>query len=227
MSLTIVSRSEWDARPPRYTNQIETPTAELWLHHTASPSGGAARVRAIQDFHVDKRGWSDIAYSFLINHEGTVFEGRGPGVAGGHTRGHNTVSHAICVLGNYDTVHPSQAALSAVVELARIGYERGWWPEKFTGGHRDASGASTSCPGRNLYARIPEINAQLEDDMQRPDWFSQEMLDDLAAYNIVPRDDESEDMWRTLAFLHRYASHSNTGPHDHDGRYVKNVVVKR
>jgi hypothetical protein len=25
------------------------------------------------------------------------------------------------------------------------------------GGHRDAPGAATACPGRNLYARLPEL----------------------------------------------------------------------
>ena len=114
---------------------------------------------------MDVRGWSDIAYSFLINHEGTVYQGRGPGVAGGHTAGQNTVSHAICLLGNFDQTQPTTAALDATVELARHGYESGWWPETFTGGHRDAPLADTSCPGKHLYSKLPEINTLLEADM--------------------------------------------------------------
>jgi N-acetylmuramoyl-L-alanine amidase len=139
------------------------------LHHTASPSGFAARIRAIQEFHMDVRGWSDIAYSFLINHEGDIYQGRGPGVAGGHTAGQNTVSHAICLLGNFDQVQPTQAALDATVELARHGFERGWWSQTFTGGHRDAPGANTSCPGATLYALLPDINQQVEEDMPLSD----------------------------------------------------------
>jgi hypothetical protein len=69
---------------------------------------------------------------------------------------------------------------------------------------------------------------QQEADMQRPSWFSQDMLDRLATQNIIPREDESEDMWRTLAFLDRHIQRGDTaGPHDHDGRYVKNVIVSR
>jgi hypothetical protein len=123
-------------------------------------------VRAVQDFHMDSRGWNDIAYSFIINHAGDIYEGRGAGVAGGHTAGHNTTSHAVCVLGNFDQAEPTQAALDSVVALARHGHAEGWWPQTFTGGHRNASGAATSCPGSHLYARLPEINSRLlEDDM--------------------------------------------------------------
>jgi hypothetical protein len=110
---------------------------------------------------MDTRGWNDIAYSFLINHEGTIYEGRGAGIAGGHTAGHNTVSHAVCLMGNYDTETPSVAAMRSIVELARYGHSTGWWREGFTGGHRDASGASTSCPGRNLHSQISTLNQSI------------------------------------------------------------------
>jgi hypothetical protein len=107
---------------------------------------------------MDTRGWNDIAYSFLINHEGTIYEGRGAGIAGGHTAGHNTISHAICLLGNYDIDTPTVTAMRSIVELACYGHSEGWWREGFTGGHRDASGASTSCPGRNLHSQISTLN---------------------------------------------------------------------
>ena len=106
----IVSRAEWGARPPKTApKKIAVPTKELWLHHTASPSGFAARVRSHQDWHMDVKGWNDIAYSFLINHTGLIYMGRGPGVAGGHTQGHNLVSHAICLMGNFNTTQPTEA----------------------------------------------------------------------------------------------------------------------
>lgn len=180
--MEIIGRAEWGARPPRSKLLIKTPTKELWLHHSASPSGYAARVRAIQNFHMDVRGWSDIAYSFLVNHDGLVYEGRGPGVSGAHTAGHNSISHAICVMGNYDTTQPTTKALNAVVELARHGYEEGWWPQYFTGGHRDASGASTSCPGTHLYSNLSAINAALEETMTPKDW-TKEDWDAFQAHN--------------------------------------------
>jgi hypothetical protein len=113
---------------------------------------------------MDTRGWNDIAYSFLINHEGTIYEGRGAGIAGGHTAGHNTISHAVCLIGNFEIDRPTAAALASLVELGRHGHAEGWWREGFTGGHRDASGASTSCPGKFLYTQLATINQAIQED---------------------------------------------------------------
>lgn len=161
--VTIVSRADWGARPPRSRYAITTPTPELYIHHTAGAldAGGNGvwwdDVRGIQDFHMDGRGWSDIAYSFIVG-GGQVFEGRGAGIAGGHTKGRNTVSHAICLIGSYDFMTPQPKDLRAIADLVRHGREQGWWGE-ITGGHRNAPGASTSCPGNHLQAAIPEIRA--------------------------------------------------------------------
>jgi hypothetical protein len=167
----VVTRAQWGARAPLSRHLIATPTPELWIHHSAGAldAGGNGvwwdDVRGIQDFHMDGRGWSDIAYSFLVG-GGRIFEGRGAGVAGGHTKGHNTISHAICLIGNYDEWQPQPGDLEAIAQLVRHGREQRWWGA-ITGGHRDASGASTACPGRHLEAAIPRIEAlaQEEDDM--------------------------------------------------------------
>lgn len=158
--MDIVSRAQWGARPPRSRRTISLPTPELFLHHTAgSEPDGTAGVRRVQDFHMDVRGWSDIAYSFLVDRYGVVFEGRGAGVSGAHTKGHNTTSHAICVLGHYDREEPSVASVSALGRLVDHGRREGWWHD-LTGGHRDV--ASTSCPGDNLYRLIGTLDVRTE-----------------------------------------------------------------
>ena len=118
---------------------------------------------------MDVKGWLDIAYSFLIGDDGTIFEGRSVGVAGAHTEGDNHKSHAICLLGNFETHPPTAAARKSLVELARHGQAHGWWTPTL-GGHRDAPGASTACPGQFLYALLPAIRLDVsqpteEDDM--------------------------------------------------------------
>ncbi len=155
--IDIVPRSAWGARTPRSRVAISTPTRELWLHHSAGSERGAAGVRQIQNFHMDGRRWSDIAYSFLVDRETlAVYEGRGAGIRGGHTFNHNSVSHGICVMGNFESMRPSTALLDRLGELVAHGARAGWWPERFTGGHRDVR--STSCPGRNLYSQIRTVN---------------------------------------------------------------------
>lgn len=163
----IVTRQEWSARSPRYTNSIAMPTPELWLHHSASQGEDEKSVKAIQDYHMDdpKTGWSDIAYTFLIDNDTPdidIFEGRGPGIQGGHTAGHNTVSSAICVLGNFNSDTPSEDMLEKLAWLAAYGYQEGWWCLGFSGGHRDTrGGASGDCPGNKLYDLIPKINSRI------------------------------------------------------------------
>jgi len=179
--MEIVSRREWGAKPPAKTPYaIATPTPELWLHHTAGSELGAAGMRTIQAFHMGpQRRWSDIAYSLVVDPvELVIYEGRGIGIAGGHTKGHNTISHAICVMGNFETRTASPALLRLLADLIRHGREQQWWRD-LSGGHRQASGASTACPGRHLQAAIPEIRALAatatapptdteDDDMSKP-----------------------------------------------------------
>jgi len=116
---------------------------------------------------MDRRGWSDIAYSFVVDRDTfEIYEGRGAGVQGGHTRGRNSISHAICVMGNFEVAAASDGLVDQVAALIRHGHQQGWWPSMLTGGHRDVG--STACPGRNLYAQIEEINrrAVANDDDQ-------------------------------------------------------------
>lgn len=153
--MLIVSRSGWGAAPPEHDpNPIPTPTPRLWVHHTGGSERGAAGVRAIQRYHQDSKGWNDIAYSFLIDPDGTIYEGRGAGISGAHTEGDNDESHAICLMGNFEGAEPTVQALTSLVALARHGQDRGWWVPTL-GGHRDAPGAQTACPGHHLYKLLP------------------------------------------------------------------------
>ncbi len=170
----IITRAEWGARQAKTTPRtIATPTPELWLHHAAGavlPGDDTVsdqdlnRIRAIQKYHMDTRGWNDIAYSFLSDPDGNIFEGRGPGISGAHTKGHNSISHGICVMGNYNTQPVDSDLIPRLADFVRFGHGQGWWPNQLTGGHKDVG--STSCPGHNLYPLISEINRQtLEDEM--------------------------------------------------------------
>lgn len=163
--VSIISRESWGAADRRSRFTIPLPSRELWLHHSAGAYDSGVTgiwqddVRQIQSFHQNTKGWSDIAYSFLVAPNGDIFEGRGAGVAGGHTAGRNRISHAICWIGDYHTIStPTDVQIEATAALVAYGHDQGWWPAQITGGHREAPGAATACPGDRLMGAIPEIN---------------------------------------------------------------------
>lgn len=153
--MRIVTRDEWGARHARGSGPAPLPAMSLWLHHTAGPL-----TQSIRDLEAvgQARFGAGISYTFLVRSDGTIYEGHGIDRRGAHTRGLNSTARAICAIGNYETTTPTAALLDAIAWLVRHGHAQGWWPERITGGHRDAPGASTACPGTRLQARIPSIN---------------------------------------------------------------------
>ena len=149
--MAVVSRAEWGARPPKSRVAI-TRSEGMFTHYTAGPraanrAAGLAQVRGIQAFHMGpQRGWADIGYSFLVDDEGTIYEGRGWGVQGGHTHGWNSRSHAVCaILG--DGQQPT-AAMLAGLRWCHDEHDRRYG-RGFHRSHRDVN--QTSCPGDILH----------------------------------------------------------------------------
>jgi len=103
----IVSRRGWGARKPKgRTYQDPRSVKEIFIHYTESPSPGSpfqSQRRAMQqtqDFHMDVRGWDDIAYSYLVanSSRARVFYGRGARVVPAAQANHNTNTVAVCVI---------------------------------------------------------------------------------------------------------------------------------
>lgn len=108
-----------------------------------------------------------ISYTFAVMPSGRVYEGTGAGRLGAHTGGRNSRSHAIVLVGNYDSVVPSDAVLNGVAELVRYGHGRRWWTNaRLSGGHRDVK--STGCPGNQAYRLIGEINRRAASGQTTP-----------------------------------------------------------
>jgi peptidoglycan hydrolase-like protein with peptidoglycan-binding domain len=155
--MDLVRRDAWGASPPRGKPvTIATPVRSLYLHHSASPDGGPGTVRGIQRFHMEVRGFADIAYSWLYSPRDRVFyEGRGPGIQQAAQRGHNKTSHSVCVMGNYERDVPPR---HVIADLAEWGDWHGgtWGPSIYTP-HLEVS--ATACPGKYLMAWLDDINA--------------------------------------------------------------------
>ena len=184
----IITRAGWHADeslrrgPPEYAPALRM----VFVHHTvtatAAPCSESARiVRGIYAYHVLTNGWNDIGYNFLVDKCGQVFEGRYGGmtapVIGAQTKGLNTGSAGIAVIGTYSSRPPPAAGLRALerliawrLDVAHVN-PRSWTWMKSSGnpryppgrhvlfhaisGHRD--GSPTSCPGTALYRLLPGI----------------------------------------------------------------------
>ncbi len=175
---TIYSRAQWGANESiRDKSSLHYGSINGgFVHHTVNGNDYTKAevpgiIRSIYSYHVRSRGWSDIGYNFLIDKFGRIWEGRYGGVnkavVGAHTLNYNQYSFAASAIGNYDIAQPSQALLNAYAslfawKLGANGVSASSTKQKIgaknfqaISGHRDAG--STACPGRYLYAKIPQI----------------------------------------------------------------------
>lgn len=150
---SYVSRAGWGARAPRGRTSLNNPQG-CTFHYEGPRMGSfphsscATKVRAIQNFHMDGRGWTDIAYNEVVCPHGVIFEGRGADIrsAANGTNAGNGASHAICALTGVGDAHPMELfiglkAARQILMSAGTG-ARTWC-------HRDWK--STSCPGDPIF----------------------------------------------------------------------------
>jgi GNAT superfamily N-acetyltransferase len=57
---------------------------------------------------------------------------------GAHTHGHNTTTHAIAVIGNFDVLTADDVLVGDLAALRVHGGDQGGWQPRLLGGHRDA-----------------------------------------------------------------------------------------
>jgi uncharacterized protein with LGFP repeats len=175
----IYSRAQWGAN-----EKLREQTAPSYgsvhggfVHHTVNANDYTAAevpgiIRSIYAYHVKSRGWRDIGYNYLVDRFGRIWEGRYGGVdrnvVGAHTENYNGDSFGASAIGNFDIAAPPQAVVGAFGalygwKLAINGVSAAARNVKIGSkvfaysimGHRDTK--STACPGRYLYARIPDI----------------------------------------------------------------------
>ncbi|MEM9521137.1 MAG: S-layer homology domain-containing protein [Actinomycetota bacterium] len=199
--LTIVERSNWTtrARIPTYDCGLRSSVsgkgcrADVGLrhgiiHHTVNTNDYTeadvpALLRGIQRFHMDTRGWDDIAYNFVIDRFGRIWHAREADIfepiTGGHTTGLNAESVGVAVLGTFTSTDPGQPVVDALATLlgwkcslhgidplgtVNVRSNGGDFADyddmvdvRTISGHRDNQ--ATSCPGSALYNRLDEIRA--------------------------------------------------------------------
>ncbi len=165
------------------------------LHHTVNANTYAASdvpamLASIRAYHTGTNGWCDIAYNFVVDRFGRVWEARSGGVAdavvGGHAQGFNTGSVGIAFLGQHEpgaspaAAQPTSAARESAARLIawKLGIyhldPQGQVTVTSGGSNRWPSGSQvtigrvtghralgyTSCPGTFLHDQLASIRAR-------------------------------------------------------------------
>jgi len=197
--ITIVPRAGWSADEKlRFDKEYK----EIWpteyrtikkviVHHTVTRDPEVdprASLRAIYQYHAVSRGWGDIGYNFLIDQQGTVYEGRfgGDRVVGGHALQYNGGSIGIAILGTYTDHMISDAARSSLMALIRAKASdldpvgKSFFIDRDNvmniSGHRGV--INTSCPGDGFYPQMNNVRRELKG---LPFWTGDPSADPVAA----------------------------------------------
>lgn len=155
--------THWGQRPPN----CETPNpigsgSTLFVHYSASDGSGIDKkgepivtMHNLQNFHMDGRGWCDIAYSYVVIQprgifkRPLIFKGRGFDAVPASQEGFNTGNVSVCVVAdsNDRIKRGTTRALAYIVRRC---------PATTVKGHRDVN--STDCPGDKLYSKVGVLN---------------------------------------------------------------------
>jgi hypothetical protein len=165
-NIHLYEREEWGARYWREYVDQGWRASEAFLHHGAEPGGRSvdhlaeqkSAMRGIQNFHMDVRGWDDIAYHYVVFQPygdipfARIFAGRPRNHVPAAQEHHNTGTLAICVYGDFSAGHDvlEDNTIHAIEVLLRR------FPRLETLGPHSAV-VDTDCPGANIRREIPRI----------------------------------------------------------------------
>lgn len=194
----IRDRSGWAPGGWKYTNSgcsggPSTATLKhAVVHHTASTNSYTAAqvpglIESIYTYHTGTKGWCDIAYNFVVDKFGTIWQGRSGDVAkpvvGGHAQGFNTGSVGVTLLGQFEpgaqpaAAQPTSAMMDSAAKLIAwklslaglnprgdVTLTSGGNP-KYPAGRQvtlpvinaHTQSGQTSCPGANVIAKMASL----------------------------------------------------------------------
>ena len=127
----------------------------ITLHHTGDaqplkPSDDPVRkLRGLQAWGARDRNWWDLPYHFLMDLNGTIYEGRDYHFMGETNTAYDPGGHfLISIIGNYEQQEPTPAQIESIANLMAWAFKEFDLPLDRLGGHYNY--ATTGCPGKHL-----------------------------------------------------------------------------
>jgi hypothetical protein len=171
----VFGRAHWGAPDGAPCSGYTSNVRFAVVHHTGGGpqdnnySNPAAKIHGIYQYHL-ATGYCDIAYNFLVDKWGTLWEGRAGGVdqsvMGAHTLSYNSESTGVAILGDFTSVNAPGPAQDGLVRLLAwklwvhhvdpysAVWKNGGWIQPISA-HRELG--STSCPGNVFYPELPRL----------------------------------------------------------------------
>jgi N-acetyl-anhydromuramyl-L-alanine amidase AmpD len=155
----IFSRDEWGGRIPDYKSMKTHKIEYITLHHSGVAYYGeipvTERIKNLEKFSIDEKGWPDIPYHYKIDPDGCCWECRKLEFCGETNTTYDPCGHAlICVIGNFEKQKITEAQIDTVVHLCAFLCDKyNINPERIKG-HKDY--AETLCPGKDFYPYIAD-----------------------------------------------------------------------
>lgn len=172
----ICTRACWAARAPNCALTTSAALTRAIVHHTAAASDwdtsslgtSQAKIRSVQNYHMDAQGWCDIGYNFLFDKLGNIFEGRANSMTTLRRGIHdacNANSFGFTLLGYFHPPYnhvPTQVMLDSYYATIAWRMPAGWSPYGsgtycsktvgFLDGHKKV--VATACPGDNVHPNL-------------------------------------------------------------------------
>jgi len=169
---SIMSRQEWNAKPP-FPGMKPQRITGIILHHTGilkKPSLSLkTKMQNLQSFSQrpglvsprhSKPVWPDVPYHFYIDALGHIAEGRDAHFAGDTNTPYNTSGYIqIVIEGDFDKEEPGQAQLDALRDLLNWLFASYRLSRDSVTPHKDH--APTTCPGQLFMNVLPGFLSQL------------------------------------------------------------------
>lgn len=161
-ALDVKKRTDWTKRVPKPL--ILKPADgfdRITVHHSGGSVNESAKdadviadIEGISAGHLT-RGYGDIAYHFVIDRRGTIWEARSLAYEGAHVSGQNDKNIGIMLLGNYEEQTVSDKQKDALQGLLASLRKKFQIKQHRLFGHRDLG--KSLCPGKNLYKYVVEL----------------------------------------------------------------------